>query len=149
MVSQSVTRSTTTAARGAGPRPWPRWTLAGVQVFVGANAVFGGWRMIADGFGMPAEWLAGLPVDTWVWPGVALIVGVGVPQLVAAAVTIAGRSPVGCWLALAAGAALVLWIVVQLTVLRRYFFLQPIIAGLGLIEVGLALWWRRLARARA
>jgi hypothetical protein len=43
-----------------------------------------------------------------------------------------------------AGAALVLWIAVQLALLQRYFFLQPVIAGLGVVEVLLAwAWWRR------
>jgi hypothetical protein len=37
----------------------------------------------------------------------------------------------------------VLWIVVQLALLQRYFFLQPVIAGIGLAEVGVALAWIR------
>jgi hypothetical protein len=32
---------------------------------------------------------------------------------------------------------------VQLLVLQRYFFLQPLIAGLGVAEILLALAWRR------
>ncbi len=46
---------------------------------------------------------------------------------------------------LAGGAALVLWIVVQLALLQHYlFFLQPVVAGLGLVEIALALYWRHL-----
>lgn len=118
-----------------------------VLVLVALNAVYGGIGLVVDGMGMPDEWLEHLPVDSWVLPGVALLLTVAVPQAVAAvAVWRAGeRAPVVGSLA---GAALVLWILVQLLLLRRYFFLQPVIAGLGLVEVALGLSWRgRAARA--
>jgi hypothetical protein len=35
----------------------------------------------------------------------------------------------------------VAWILVQLLVLQRYFFLQPVIAGMGALEVLLAWAW--------
>jgi hypothetical protein len=41
-----------------------------------------------------------------------------------------------------AGLVLVAWILVQLLVLQRYFFLQPVIAGLGTLEVLLARAWQ-------
>lgn len=86
------------------------------------------------------------PVDTWVWPGIALIVGVAAPQFAAATAAMFGRGPdVGYRLGLLVGAALVLWIVVQLALLQRYYFLQPVIAGFGLVEIGVAMWWHRLA----
>jgi hypothetical protein len=44
-----------------------------------------------------------------------------------------------------AGLLLVAWIAVQLLILRRYFFLQPVIAGIGAAEVLLAWRWRRAA----
>ena len=45
---------------------------------------------------------------------------------------------------------LVAWIAVQLLILRRYFFLQPVIAGIGAAEVLLAWRWQRAAgRGRA
>ena len=42
-----------------------------------------------------------------------------------------------------AGVALVAWIAVQLLVLQRYFFLQPVIACLGVLQVALARAWQR------
>lgn len=146
-MSQSVTSPTVGTSRNAVPRrPWPAWTLAALELLVGVSAVFGGWNLIADGYGLPVEWLSRTPFDTWTWPGIALIVGVAVPQFAAAAVAVAGRRPeLGYRLSLAVGVILVLWIVVQLALLQQYFFLQPIIAGFGLVEIGLALWWRRLA----
>ena len=40
-----------------------------------------------------------------------------------------------------AGLALVAWILIQLVVLQRYFFLKPVIAGTGALEVLLAWAW--------
>jgi hypothetical protein len=77
---------------------------------------------------------------------VALLLTVAVPQLAAAAL-VWRRDPRSGAVGVVVGAALVLWIVVQLALLQRYFFLQPVIAGVGLAEVALAGWWmRRSAR---
>jgi hypothetical protein len=38
------------------------------------------------------------------------------------------------------------WIAVQLLILRRYFFLQPVIAGIGAAEVLVAWRWQRSGR---
>ena len=69
-----------------------------------------------------------------------------VPQFTALGLILAGHR----W-ALAggymAGLALVLWIAVQVLILQRYFFLQPVIAGIGAAEVLLAWRWRRAADA--
>lgn len=138
------TTGTTTTAPSRTRRPGLAWALAGLEVFVGVNAVVGGWRLIADGFGLPTEWLATSPVDSWVWPGIALIAGVAGPQFAAAAAALGRHADLGYRFGLVAGGALVLWIVIQLAVLQHYFFLQPVIAAFGLIEIGLALWWRRL-----
>jgi len=122
-----------------------RWWLAGVLLVVAVNAVYGGVGLIADGLGMPDDWLERTPFGSWTWPGVALLVTVALPQLLAASLVVTGRrrAAVG---GVVAGVALVLWIVVQLLVLRRYFFLQPVIAGFGVVEVGLGLGWLRRTR---
>lgn len=124
----------------SGRRNWARGTLSVVLILVVANAIYGGVGLIANGLGMPSEWLRSTPFTSWVLPGAALLITVAAPQLIAAGLTTAGHR----WAALAglaAAAGLVLWIVVQLLVLRRYFFLQPVIAGLGVVEMALAKWW--------
>jgi hypothetical protein len=45
-----------------------------------------------------------------------------------------------------AGLLLVAWIAVELLILRRYFFLQPVVASLGAAEVLLAWRWQRSGR---
>ena len=71
-----------------------------------------------------------------------LLAGVAVPQLAAAAMIVTRRrvALAGGYLA---GLILVGWIVVQVVVLQRFFFLQPVIAVLGLAETGLAWLWQR------
>ena len=121
-------------------RGWSGTTLLGLLLLVGAAAVYGGIGLMASGLGMPVEWLDRLPVDTWTWPGAALLLTVAAPQL-AAAVVVWRRDARAGIVGLVVGAALVLWIVVQLALLQRYFFLQPVIAGVGVIEMLLAGWW--------
>jgi hypothetical protein len=138
----------------AAPRPpaaarrgWPPWTLATLDGLTGAVAVYGGAELIRDGFGMPDSWLAGTPLTGWVLPGVALLIGVAGPQLAAAAL-IGGGARLALAAGYLAGLLLIAWIAVELLVLRRYFFLQPVVAGLGAAQVLLAWRWQRTARVR-
>ena len=61
------------------------------------------------------------------------------PLLAVAAAWLWRRRP---WGYLLAGAGLVMW---ALLILRRYFFLQPVIAGIGAAEILLAWRWRSRA----
>jgi hypothetical protein len=128
------------ARRGRYP-----WVLAGLDGLTGVAAVYGGAGLIRDGFGMPDGWLAGTPLTGWVLPGVALLIGVAVPQLAAAALIGAGVRP-GLAAGYLAGLLLIVWIAVELLILRRYFFLQPVIAGIGAAEILLAWRWQRSAK---
>jgi hypothetical protein len=136
----------------AAPRPpvtprrgWHPWSLAVLDGLTGAAAVYGGAELIRDGFGMPDGWLAGTPLTGWVLPGVALLIGVAVPQLAAAALIGSGVRP-GLAAGYLAGLLLIAWIAVELLILRRYFFLQPVIAGVGAAEILLAWRWQRSGR---
>jgi Na+/proline symporter len=123
-------------------RGWHPWTLAVLDGLTGAVAVYGGAELIRDGFGMPDGWLAGTPLTGWVLPGVALLIGVAVPQFAAAVLVAAGVRP-GLAAGYLAGLLLIAWIAVELLILRRYFFLQPVIAGIGAAEILLAWRWQR------
>jgi hypothetical protein len=113
---------------------------------VTAAAVYGGVGLLRDTLGMGEDWLATTPFDSWTWPGVALLVTVAVPQLVLGVLCLAGSrwaAPAGVVL----GAGLIAWIAVQVLVMQRYFVLQPVVVGFGLIEIALAwAWSRRLVR---
>ena len=140
------------AARTPAPPParphrdWAAWLIAGLAVLIAAASAFGGIRLIHGGLGMPAGYLTATPFSSWALPGLALLISVAVPQLAAAVLIAAGHR----WALPAsylAGAALVAWILVQLLVMQRYFFLQPVIAILGIAELALARVWQRAGSA--
>lgn len=127
-------------------RDWAAWLMAGLALLIAAAGAFGGIRLIHDGLGMPAGYLTATPFTGWQLPGLALLIGVTVPQLAAAILTGAGHRwalPAGYL----AGAVLVAWIVVQLLVMQRYFFLQPVIAALGIVELALVRVWQQAGSA--
>lgn len=136
------------ATAGHGPvaehRAWPAWILAGLLLLVGAAGVFGGIALVRDSFGMPLSWLHQTPFTTWTLPGIALLIGVAVPQLTALGLLASGHrwALAGGYLA---GIGLVLWIAVQMLMLQRYFFMQPVIAAAGAVEMLLAWLWQRAA----
>lgn len=131
-----------TAARPR--RPWQAWTLAAVELFVAYQAFSGGVGLITDSWKLPADWLVRTPFETWVGPGWVLIGLIGVPHLLAVVpvILLPGRPQLGILAGLLAGGSLLVWIAVQLALLQVYFFLQPVIAVIGLVEAGLAYWWR-------
>lgn len=126
-------------------RPWQAWALATVELFVVVQAVYGGIGLITDDWALPAEWLVRTPFSTWEGPGWVLIALVGVPHLLAAipVLFLPGRPRLGILAGHLAGASLLVWIVLQLALLGVYFFLQPVIVVIGVVEAGLAYWWSR------
>lgn len=139
-----------THTRPARTRTWHAWTLAVIELFVAYQAVSGGIGLITGTWPMPTAWLVRTPFTTWVGPGWLLIGLVALPHLLAAVpVLFLPRSPrLGVLAGLLAGTSLLIWITIQLALLQQYFFLQPIVAGIGLVEIALAVGWRRsLARA--
>jgi hypothetical protein len=129
------------------PRSWAvsrpdgaSWALASACALICASAVYGGIGLLRDSIGMPAEWLEGSPFDSWTLPGVALLLTVALPQGVAAGLA-ATAHRWGAVAGILAGLGLVAWIAVQVLVFQRYFVLQPVVAAVGFVEVGLAAWW--------
>ncbi|MFE0750129.1 hypothetical protein [Gordonia sp. NPDC058843] len=121
------------------------WALGGLELFVALAAIGGGSALIADRWAMPREWLANTPFGTWAGPGVALIAAIAMPHLVAAAAVVVPSVPArpGIFGGLLAGGSLIAWIVLQVALLRVFFFLQPVMLVVGVVEIALALWWRR------
>jgi hypothetical protein len=133
--------ATATQSEGVQVRA-SRWVLIAVELLIAANAVYGGVGLIRDGMGMPGDWLEPTPFDSWRWPGVFLLLVIAIPMTTAAVLEIA-RSTWAFAASMVAAAAQVAWIVAQVAVLQRYFFLQPVLFGAGLLVAGLALWSHR------
>ena len=118
-------------------RLWPTIVL---ELFVASMAVYGGVGLIWDNaLGMSAEWLAGSPFTSWVLPGVFLLLVVAVPMTLAAVLELRRSAWAGV-ASVVAGAAQIGWVGVQLAIMQRYFFLQPVMFACGLAIVLLELW---------
>ena len=115
-----------------------RWSLIAVEVLVAVNAIYGGVGLIRNGMGMPDEWLEPTPFSSWLWPGIFLLVVIAVPMTAAAVLEVA-RSPLAYLASMIAAAGQIGWIIVQVAVLQRFFFLQPVLLGAGLLIGALAL----------
>ena len=120
-------------------------TLVALEALIAASAVYGGIGLMVNGMGMPLSWLDGTPFTSWVVPGALLLVSVAVPMAVAGVAEFT-RSRWAYAASAVAGVVLVAWIGSQLLVLRRYFFLQPVLGVVGVAVVALA-WWAHGRRA--
>ncbi len=120
------------------------------------GALPAGWSFIVQpdgsGIGMPMEWLEHTPFSNFVIPGLILFVLFGIGSLVALFGLIARprwtwveliTRPLHLHWALVAatllGSALCIWIIVQLLMTQHYFFLQPVMFGIGVAILVLAL----------
>ncbi len=121
-----------------------RVVVLGLEAAVGVGALYGGVSLLTDTWQLPSEWLAALPFEGWTVPGLLLIVLIGVPGLVGAALEASARRWVVPW-SLAYGVGLMAWIGVQVLMIPP-FFLQPVIAAVGATIAGAS--WTRLRLAR-
>lgn len=123
-------------------------------MLLAVNALYGGAILILDPsgakLGVPVSLLDGSPFRDYLFPGLILFWFLGiVPLLVAVALwreppwgAMAGVERLlhehWAWAAtVGVGVALIVWIGVQMTILR--FFLQPVLLGLGMAIIGVAL----------
>jgi len=125
-------------------RPVGRWLLVGLEVIIAVNAIYGGIGLMVNGMGMPGDWLNATPFRTWTLPGIALLAAVAVPMSIAAVGELT-RWRLAYLASVTAGLVLIGWIVVQVLMLRRYFFLQPVLGIAGVLVVGVA-WWAHRRR---
>lgn len=131
--------STGTAASPEDGRR-PRWVIPLLFLlgFLGLGALFGGGSLILDpsgaGLGLPAEFLEGSVFPDYLVPGLVLFCVLGVGSFVVAYGVL--RSAAWAWPAgLALGGATLVWLLVQVLVIRTYFYLQPVIATVGVLVV--------------
>lgn len=117
--------------------------LAGVEIFVGLGALYGGGSLVMDptgtAIGMPLTLLAGSPFADFLVPGLTLLLVNGVGSLVAAALALARVRWAGA-LGVALGAFLVAWILLQMLWIGAISWFQPVILACGVAEAWLG--WR-------
>jgi hypothetical protein len=133
-----------------------RYAVLALEGAVALSAFGGGAMMVADpaaAMGLP-EWMRDrLPlVDSWLVPGIALVVCNGLLPTAAAAAELRGRSWPAQWGHLTAGAVLLAWPVTE-TALFGYpledepRWLRPAVAAAGVTIMGLGLLLRRATRS--
>lgn len=118
----------------------PAIWLGVLQAFVGLGAVAGGLGLILDpsgtNVGLPIEMLESSPFTTFLIPGIVLFTVNGLGSLVGALLTFTRRRR-AAEMAMALGAFLVAWIVIQVYWVRGIHWLHVLYFVLGLIECAL------------
>lgn len=143
----------------AAPIPRPELRAPGIVatlalVVLGAGAVAGGATLVAapdgSGMGFSPSILAGSPFSDFLVPGLILGGLFGIGSLVTA---LAGwrRIRWAPFAAFAIGCGQMIWIVIQVAIIRELSFLHPTMFGIGLVIAAAAVpWgWPTLAAWRA
>jgi peptidoglycan/LPS O-acetylase OafA/YrhL len=126
------------------PRPLALRLLVGLLLFQGLSGLGGGIGLMMDpsgqALGLSMTLLEGSPFPDYLVPGLILFIVLGMAPMVAARVVWEGRP--GSWMAaLAVGAALMVWIAMQLLIVGYHASppLQALYGSLGLIILVLSL----------
>ncbi len=126
------------------PRPLALRLLVGLLLFQGLSGLGGGIGLMMDpsgqALGLSMTLLEGSPFPDYLVPGLILFIVLGMAPMVAARVVWEGRP--GSWMAaLAVGAALVIWITVQIRMVGYQARppLQALYGSLGLVILVLSL----------
>lgn len=126
------------AGTGTVRRTWWAGLLA-VGWFNLMSALVGGVGLVvSNGMGMPLAWLRGSPFESYVGPGLILLLVVGGTQALAVLLQ-QRRRP---WYPAAAGVAgfgLVIWIHVEVVILPDYSVLHTLYFGSGTLQLMLLL----------
>jgi hypothetical protein len=102
-----------------GRRPGTVWVLMVLLGIQALGAIGGGAGLVQDpvgNIGMPLSMLEGSPFSDYLIPGLILLIVVGLVPA-AALYGLARRQRWGWWLAIVAGAGLVIWIVTEVMLL--------------------------------
>ncbi|MGN6265221.1 MAG: hypothetical protein ACTHM5_06085 [Ginsengibacter sp.] len=114
------------------------YSLGALLLFVALNAFGGGYYAMAGAAGVPVEWLAGSPFQDYYVPGLFLFVIVGGSALFAGILVFA-RHHIARKAAIACGMVILLWLLVQLSIIGYVSWMQPVTAAAALIIILLTL----------
>ncbi|HWT32318.1 MAG TPA: hypothetical protein VN107_01030 [Microbacterium sp.] len=122
------------------------WALLVITTFQAATAIAGGIALIAtDGLGMPLSMLENAPFDSFLWPGLILVVVVGGTQTTAALTLLRRTGSALFWSAIA-GLGMLIWIFVETALIRDASWLQIVYFATGAAQLALVLVMEGVAR---
>lgn len=106
--------------------------------FISINAFGGGAYGMTGPKELPLEWLEGSPFSSFFIPSLVLFVVVGGSHALAA-YWVLKRNPSAYKTAIFAGSVLLMWIMVQVAIIGFVSFLQPVMAGLAVMVIVMAM----------
>lgn len=109
-----------------------RILLGALLAFLALNAFGGGAYGLLGARGVPTEWLADSPFHSYFIPSLFLFVAVG-GLCAAASWAVLRKRPFAGVLSLSAGALLLAWIAAQVAIIGYVSWLQPAVAGAGIL----------------
>lgn len=114
--------------------------LGSLQAFTGIGAIPAGYGMLKDttgtGLGMSPELLANSPLDSFLFPGLFLLLINGISNLVAAVLSFTRNRYAG-HAGFVLGITLTLWIIIQVWWISLSSLLQPLFLVVGLVNTWL------------
>jgi hypothetical protein len=115
-----------------------RYTLAGLNLFIGVTAVLGGIGLMSGELPIPIELLADSPFTSYAVPG-AVLLGVGLVALVGLLALVIGH-PLGVPIAAAAGFLMVAYEAVEMLTVGFHLVppLQPLYVVMGALTMVMA-----------
>ncbi len=114
-------------------------TVLGIlHAFIAINAFGGGAYGMMGPKELPVEWLEGSPFSSFFIPSLVLFVVVGGSHAMAA-FWVMKRNPSAYKAALIAGSVLLIWIMAQVAIIGFVSFLQPMMAGLSVVVIVMAM----------
>ena len=114
-----------------------RFLLGGLLAFGALNAIAGGFYGISGAEGVPLELLEGSPFTSYYIPSLILLVVVG-GSFLFASIALFTDSRIARVSTLTAGAIVLIWIIVQVTIIGYMSWMQPVTAVSGILILLLA-----------
>jgi hypothetical protein len=114
-----------------------RYLLGGLLSFGALNAFGGGYYGLSGAEGVPVELLEGSPFRSYFVPSLVLFVVVG-GSFLFAAIAVFADTRIARASALMSGAIVLVWIVVQVSIIGYVSWMQPTTAVVGLLILLLA-----------
>jgi len=111
------------------------------QFAVSVSAIAGSLALFGR-FHPPLEWLAGSPFHSYLIPGVILLFAIGGSYLLAG-ITLWRRSKFSSEISATAGFTMLIWIFVQISVIKHTSWLQSFYFAVGLLTLTSAFYLMR------